>query len=230
MRGLKGQWRRARIWWRRIPLRTRLGVFVGAIAIAGLVWQHQSGLDEKTADQPTGQATTTAPADIDEGDDHDHDGHAIGEYQPDPSELLAPPDYTSEAAGVTAERFAANFASPNGNFDDWLARISPDVTAELQDQYRLTDIRNVPQTTVQSVTGPLNDLTATPVFQAAYSDGSRVEITVEMDIEGWKVTSVIPLDTPAPAPDPAAAPVPTPDPAAGPVPAPAAPPALEGRP
>ena len=132
-----------------------------------------------------------------EDHDHDDDGHALGEYQPDPSELPAPPDFSPEAARVTAERFATNFASPNGNRDDWLARISGDVMPELLDQYRLTDIRNVPQATVAQVSGPMAADPAAPTFHVVYSDGSSVEMTLEMAIDGWKVSSVVPVDSPA---------------------------------
>ena len=160
--------------WRRIPLRTRMGLLIAVVAIAGLAWQHNSG-GETAAPRPDQQAAQDGEINH---DDHDHGGHALGEYQPDPSELPAPPDFSPEAARVTAERFATNFASPNGNRDDWLARISGDVMPELLDQYRLTDIRNVPQATVAQVNGPMAADPAVPTFQVAYSDGSSVETTL----------------------------------------------------
>lgn len=190
---MKARLAQLRYQWRRVPLRTRMGLLIAVVAIAGLAWQHYSSVE------------TAAPGsdqqDAQEGeinhDGHDHDGHALGEYQPDPSELPPPPDFSPEAARVTAERFATNFASPNGNRDDWLARISPDVMPELLDQYRLTDIRNVPQATVAQVNGPMTADPAIPTFQVAYSDGSSVEATLEMAIGGWKVSSLVPLDIPA---------------------------------
>ena len=79
---------------------------------------------------------------------------------------------------------------------------------ELLDQYRLTDIRNVPQATVAHVNGPMAADPAVPTFQITYSDGSSVETTLEMAIGGWKVSSVVPVDSPAgpagPVPSPAA--------------------------
>jgi hypothetical protein len=181
-----------------------MGLLIAVVAVAGLAWQHYSSVETTT---PGSDLQAVQEGEINH-DDHDHDGHALGEYQPDPSELPPPPDFSPEAARVTAERFATNFASPNGNRDDWLARISPDVMPELLDQYRLTDIRNVPQATVAQVSGPMAADPAAPTFRVAYSDGSSVETTLEMAIDGWKVSSVVPVDSPAeptgPVPPPAA--------------------------
>ncbi len=205
--------------WRRIPLRTRMGLLIAVVAIAGLAWQHFSSV-ETTAPRPDQQAAQEGEINH---DDHDHSGHALGEYQPDPSELPPPPDFSREAARVTAERFATNFASPNGNRDDWLARISGDVMPELLDQYRLTDIRNVPQATVAHVTGPIAADPAVPTFQVTYSDGSSVETTLEMAVGGWKVSSVVPVDSPADPAGPVPSPAATADPVAPAVPEPAPP-------
>lgn len=217
MRARLGQ---LRYQWRRIPLRTRMGLLIAVVAIAGLAWQHNSGV-ETAAPRPDQQAADEGEVNHD-GHDHDHDGHALGEYQPDPSDLPPPPDFSPEAARVTAERFAANFASPNGNRDDWLARIGPDVMPELLDQYRLTDIRNVPQAIVTQVNGPMAADPVAATFQVAYSDGSSVEATLEMAVGGWKVSTVVPVDSPAepagPVPSPAA-----PEPVAPVAPEPAAP-------
>lgn len=210
--GLMKRWWQARIWWRQRSRGFKVGIIIGGIAVAGLVWQHYTVADmparqHEVAEQPN--ADEQAGEDLHAG--HDHSGHAHGEYQPDPTDLPPPPDYTTEAARAITERFAANFGAPNGNLEDWLARITPDVSEQLAEQYRLTDIRNIPQATVVSVTGPVNTQAASPAFQVAYSDGSRVEIAVDMDIEGWKVGSVVPLDaatSPEPAAPPAAAPAP----------------------
>lgn len=206
--------------WSRIPLRARMGLLVAVVAIAGLAWQHHYG-EPAAPPAPQEQAAEEGAINHD-GHDHGEDGHAHGEYQPDPSELPPPPDFSPEAARVTAERFATNFASPNGNRDDWLARVTPDVMPELADQYRLTDIRNLPQAAVTQVSGPLTGDAAAPTFQVDYSDGTRVETTLEMDISGWKVSTVVPVSTPVdPAgPAPAAEPAPPADPSA-PVPPPA---------
>lgn len=179
----------------KIPPRIRWALVLGLLAVAALTWQHYS----------TNQDSSTPTTATQSGSEHDEqDGHAHGEYQPDPSDLPPPPDFSTEAARTIVERFAANFASPNGNHADWLARIAPDVAPELADQYRLTDIRNVPQATVTSVTGPLNGDTLAPTFLAAYNDGAQIEITVGMDIEGWTVSSVVPAANPAVQPPPAA--------------------------
>jgi len=206
---MRARWAQLRWQLRRIPGRTKLGLAIAAVAIAGLVWQHYTGSDTPAAQG--GQSSVEATdehAGGDHGHDHGSDGHAHGEYQPDPSTMAPPPDFSPDAARVTASRFASNFASPNGNHDDWLARITPDVMPELLDQYRLTDIRNIPQTAVAQVNGPIGSNPAVPTYQVSYADGSRIEATLEMDSTGWKVSSVVPVDAPAsdvPAPTPAAA-------------------------
>ena len=205
---MRARLRQLGLQWRRIPLRTRIGVLIAAVAIAGLAWQHYNRADTASPAQPDQQRASAESGEVSH-DGHD-DGAAIGEYQPDPSELPPAPDFSPEAARASTERFAANFASADGNRDGWLARISPDVMPELLDQYRLTDIRNLPQAIVQQVSGPLTADTIAPTFEVAYSDGSRVEITVEMAIDGWKVSSVVPVDTPV---DPAG-PIPAGDPPA----------------
>ena len=197
------RWWQARIWWRRLSHGLKLGIVIGGIAVAGLVWQHYTAADMPAREQVAEQPSTDEQAGEDLHAGHDHDGHAHDEFQPDPTDLPPPPDYTTEAAHALTERFAANFASPNGNLQDWLARITPDVSEQLAGQYRLTDIRTIPQATVVSVIGPVSNQAASPVFEVAYSDGSRVQITVDMDIEGWKVGTVVPLDAatePGPAP------------------------------
>lgn len=196
--------------WRQIPRRTRLGVVIAVVAITGLLWQHYNAPQSlSTQDRQQNAAASTEHDHLGHG--HEDDGHAYGEYQPDPAALAPPPDFSPEAARTTVERFASNFASPNGNHDDWLTRISSDVMPELLNQYRLTDIRNVPQAKVVQVSGPVTRDLAAPAFQVSYSDGSRIEATVAMDITGWKVSSVVPLDAPgsaamlAPAPSGASA-------------------------
>lgn len=197
--------------WRQIPGRTRLGMVIAVVAIAGLAWQYNT---PQNAAPDTDTPSAAASADPHAGHDHGGDGHARGEYQPDPATMAPPPDYSTEAARITVERFASNFASPNGNHDDWLARIGADVMPELLDQYRLTDVRNIPQSVVVQVDGPMATNPAAPTFEVVYGNGARVEVTLEMDLAGWKVSSVVPVEAatpaepvPAPGPEPGATPV-----------------------
>jgi hypothetical protein len=185
--------------WRRIPARTRLGAAIAVIVVAGLAWQHHADVASTTA-APAGQQQTGL------------DGIALGE-QPavsaapvTPSELPAPVDGSIAAARGTAERFATNFATPNGDRDGWLARISADVSPELLGQYESTDLATVPQTTVSQVAGPMGADPGVATFQVDYADGSRLEATLELGAAGWKVSSVIPVERSAP---PAAAPTPS---------------------
>ena len=112
---MKARLAQLRYQWRRIPLRTRMGLLIAVVAIAGLAWQHYSSV-ETTAPESDQQAAQEGEINH---DGHDHDGHALGEYQPDPSELPPPPDFSPAAARVTAERFATNFAFPNGGAESF---------------------------------------------------------------------------------------------------------------
>jgi hypothetical protein len=180
-------------WWRRIPRRPQLGLAVAVLAVAALAWQHHSHAAAKPHDvAPPAAAAGSAP---DMGD-----APAVGQ--------LTPPTLTADAASqdaarAAAQRFATNFATPNGNRDDWLARISGDVSDQLAEQYRLTDIRNVTQADVASVDGPVRQEPGTITFDVDYSDGSRIEIRLEAGTEGWKAINVLPLTSLGvrPAPD-----------------------------
>lgn len=204
--------------WQRLSSRARIAMVVAAVAIAGLCWQHYGNPTpaQQAPAPPAATDTGTAIASA-----HDHEGHALGEYQPDPADLPPPPDFSPEAARHTVARFAANFAAPQDDRDQWLARLTPDVMPELADQYRLTDIRNVPAATVAQVRGPLRPDPVAPTFEVAYSDGSAVEATVAMATSGWKVATVVPVQLStaagaAPEPEPAvSAPPPAADPGAG---------------
>lgn len=124
-----------------------------------------------------------------------------------------PPDTSLAAAHATIERFARNFASPNGDHSDWLQRISGDVMPELLEQYRLTDIRNLPQATVAATTAVASDTVPSTyqVLQIQYSDGFRMEVVAEITAQGWKVSTVEPVESPPP-PTPAVAGPPLPMP------------------
>lgn len=194
-----------RVRWRALPGRLKLGLLIAALALVGLTWQHYA------ADTPPPPPPAAAnPADAHDhgadGDDgHDHgaaaeDGHAHGEYQlPDSGgapaaggSAPAAVDLSVDAARATAQRFATNFASPGGDRDGWLARISPDLLPDLANQYRMTDIRNVPQAAVTAVAGPITQAAAGMTFEVSYSDNSRIVVGVDMADSGWKVASVVP--------------------------------------
>jgi hypothetical protein len=182
-------------WWRRVPRRAHLGLAVAVLAIAALAWQHHSHAAAKPHDvAPPAAATAGSAPEM-------GDAPAVGQLAPptiDPSDAAA-----QDAGRAAAKRFATNFATPNGNRDDWLARISGDVSAQLAEQYRLTDIRNVTQADVTSVDGPVRQEPGTITFDVNYSDGSRIEIRLEAGAENWKVINVLPLtgDGVRPAPD-----------------------------
>jgi hypothetical protein len=186
---LKLRWWRLRGWLRRIPPRTRLGVAIALVAVAGLVWQHHSQTGQAAGpatQQPAASSAAPSAAAVsgDFGDNPD-----VGQLA---APTVAPQAASMDAARAVAQRFATNFGSPNGNRDDWLARISPDLSAQLMEQYRLTDIRNVTQAAVTSVAGPLDELSGAVAFRATYSDGSQTEIRLDLQADGWKVVNVLP--------------------------------------
>lgn len=188
----------ARSWWLRLPGRYLLGAVMVTVAIGGLAWQHHR--DETEASEPAQAPPVNAPAEA-HGDLGDT---SVGE--------LAPPTVSVDANSVAdartiAGRFATNFGSPNGNRDDWLARISPDVSPQLVEQYRLTDIRNVTQAAVSAVEGPVRQGPASVTFDVTYDDQSRIEIRMETGPDGWKAVNVLPLSSnglPAPSDEPSA--------------------------
>jgi hypothetical protein len=180
--------------WRTIPARIRLGAAAAVIAVAGLTWQHHADVARTPAapaaqQQPIGLGTAPGGQ------------PAVSAEPAPPSELPAPVDVSIAAARDTAERFATNFATPNGDRDGWLARISADVSPELLGQYESTDLATVPQTTVSQVAGPMGADPGVATFQVDYADGSRLEATLELGEAGWKVSSVIPVERSAPPAD-----------------------------
>ena len=191
--------RRVMAAWRRIPRGAQLGLAVAVLAVAALAWQHHSHVTAKPHDVAPPAVTAAAPA---PGSAPDlGDAPTVGQLAPP---TIGPSDAAAQdAARAAAQRFATNFATPNGSRDDWLARISGDVSAQLAEQYRLTDIRNVTQADVTSVDGPVRQEPGAIAFDVDYSDGSRIEIRLEAGPDGWKVINVLPLTSLGvrPAPD-----------------------------
>ena len=200
---------RPRLRWGGPRWRILLGAAVAVVAIVGLAWQHHQ--QHNTAAPTTPAQTTTA----------------VAAPPPDPGDLgdvsagqLEPPTVRVDVGAVAAARdvvtrFATNFGSPNGNRDDWLARISPDLSGQLIEQYRLTDIRNVTQAAVSAVDGPVRQAPASVTFDITYTDGSQIEVRLETGPDGWKAVDVVPRNSdglPAPADttsgDPQTSPVP----------------------
>ncbi|QNJ89959.1 hypothetical protein HZU40_00425 (plasmid) [Mycolicibacterium fluoranthenivorans] len=180
--------RRVMAAWRRIPRRAQLGLAVAALAVAALAWQHHSATaTPHDVAPPAAAAAAPAPGSApDLGD-----APTVGQLAPP---TIGPSDPAAQdAARATVQRFATNFATPNGNRDDWLARITGDVSAQLAEQYRLTDIRNVTQADVTSVDGPVHQEPGTITFDVDYSDGTRIEIRLEASTDGWNVINVLPL-------------------------------------
>jgi hypothetical protein len=161
-------------------------VIVAVIAVAGLTFEHHSHTEELAGRASSSQsAPAPAPAAGDYGDQPDQ--------QQLPAPTVAPQAASMDAARVVAQRFATNFATPNNNRDDWLARIGADVSPQLREQYQLTDIRNVNQATVTALVGPLDMLPGAVAFRASYSDGSQIDMHLELALDGWKVVNVVPV-------------------------------------
>lgn len=177
---------------RRPRPRVLLAAIIAVAAIAGLAWQHYHH------QQPPGTATPPAAS-----------VSAPAQTPGESFEQLAPPTVSLDAnsaadAKAVVNRFATNFGSPNGNHDDWLARLTPDVSLQLIEQFRLTDIRNVTQAAVTAVDGPVRQEPASMTFDVTYDDGSRIEVRAETGPGGWKAVNVLPLSSnglPAPAAD-----------------------------
>lgn len=169
--------------WRQIPGRIRLGAAIAIVAIAGLIWQHDAAGDAAGNQAPTHSA--------------ENPQHAQAQAE---ETAAAPATVTPDDARITATRFASNLASPNGSHDDWVKRLTPDTKADLLAQYQSTDITTVAQTSVTQVNGPMSTDPSVPTFAVSYGDGSRIQVTLELDASGWKVSSVVPV-SPAAGPD-----------------------------
>jgi hypothetical protein len=168
-------------------------VMAGVIAVTALMWQHTTN--------PGAHATLhAAPATPDTAATQTPDTDEFGNHPPVaqmPAPTLPPPAELLASATVVAERFATNFATANDSRDAWLAQIAPDVSAQLLDQYRLTDSRNLPHAALHALTGPLPAPPGAAVFDATYTDESGIEMWLEITAQGWKVMTVIPLPDPA---------------------------------
>lgn len=184
--------RRARMSLRRIPARVKVGVIVAIVAMAGLAWEHHSHTEQLAAVPPPQSAQAPAPGAGDYGDQPSQ------EQLPAPT--VAPQAASMDAARGVAQRFAGNFAAPNNNRDDWLNRIGADVSPQLREQYQLTDIRNVNQATVTALAGPLDALPGAVAFRASYSDGTEIQMHLELELDGWKIVNVVPVRTDVAAP------------------------------
>lgn len=195
----------------RIMRSRRARLVVGAVAAAaviiGLAWHHHHEVTAGQQQHPTTAVSAPVPAAPDPAD--------LGDTS---FEQLAPPTVALDAGSIAdtravVTRFATNFGTPNGNQDDWLARIRPDVSIQLIEQYRLTDIRNVTQAAVTAVDGPVAQEPASLTFDVTYDDGSRIEVRMETGPDGWKAVNVLPLSSnglPAPSGDLAGQPAPGP--------------------
>jgi hypothetical protein len=192
VRRLAARWWWLRAWLRRVPPRVRLGAAAAVVAMAGLLWQYSShhGAADHSAPSAAAPSTATMVAPRPGGATEWGDDPDVGQIA---APTVAPELASIEAAREVAQRFAANFASPNGDRDSWLARIDGDVSAQLMEQYRLTDIRNLTQATVASLQGPVSARDGAAAFRATYSDESHIEIRLELSAEGWKVVNVLPL-------------------------------------
>lgn len=222
-RALSHSWWRIRTLLRRTPGRVKLGIGIGVLALAGLIWQHDNPAPVPAAGRPAAavshdsgisaepSAADPAAAAAPDNGQNSNDAGAQG----DPTATVVP-DGSVEGARATAQRFATNFATPNGDAADWLNRISPDLSLQLETQYRSTDIRNVPQAGVQALTGPVSQQPGSMAFDVTYTDGNRIEVRVEMGTEGWKVINVLPLGAGAAGGAPAPAAADAPPPAASP--------------
>ena len=97
------------------------------------------------------------------------------------------PSAAAEArAAVT--RFVTAWAHPQWPRKKWLARVTPYATAELAADLKTTDPRNVPATTVVSVTA--ESATDTDATFLVVTDGARVSVVASSNGGRWKVASL----------------------------------------
>lgn len=185
-----------RLWWAlrrtagRISVRARWAALVAVVAVAAMAWQHAGS---QPAPAP-GAPAVHQPAAALMPDQAEQSDPGMFEQLPAPTAVADP---SPDAAREVATRFAGNFADPGRDLGGWLARITPDISAQLREQYQMADLRNIPQATVSSVVGPVSQLPGSMTFQIGYSDSTAILVRVETGLEGWKVDNVLPVGSEA---------------------------------
>lgn len=84
--------------------------------------------------------------------------------------------------------FVSAWAHPRWSREKWLAQVTPYATAELAADLETTDPRNVPATTIISVTA--ESATDTHAAYLVVTDGARVRVVANSNGGRWKVASV----------------------------------------
>ena len=165
-----------------------LAAIAGAAIVAALWWL----LNGSTTDGPTATIAPAAP------------------LTQEPPAPFAQPDFTTEvlvpttntpvptgqpATGTATDvvaGFAADYANPGAGKDDWLNRVSRWTSPQLTAGYRLTDPNRLPDAKFERLSLPLNNDSATVVFDAYY-DTMTLEIRVAFLHDRWQVIAA--LDT-----------------------------------
>ncbi|WP_102144342.1 hypothetical protein [Mycobacterium hubeiense] len=172
--------------------RRRWVIVVGALAgaaIAAALWWLLGG---RTAAGPTVTITPATPSDP--APTQPQPGPELTSEVPVPT-IDAPVPTGQPATGPAADvaaGFAADYGNPGTGKDDWLNRVSRWTAPLLADGYRLTDPNRLPSAQFQRLSAPLNNDSATIVYNAFY-DTMTLEIRVAFIGDRWQVIAA--LDT-----------------------------------
>lgn len=137
--------------WRQISSRTRLGMAIAIVAIAGLIWQHDAA---EVGRQPGAAAPVPARS-------VDAAAGAAGHAE----ETAAAPVTVTPTTPGSPPHGSRRTWLPNGNHDNWVARLTPDTKADLLAQYQSADIATVTQAAVTQVNGPMSTDPSVPTFR-----------------------------------------------------------------
>ena len=163
-------------------------VIVGVILGGGLLWWLMADRSDTTS---TTVIITPAPTSAPPNDAHPPEDSSDA---PVPT-VDAPPPTGQPATGPAAQvaaGFAADYGNPGAGKDDWLARVSRWTSPQLTDGYRMTDPNRLPEAVFQHLSPPLNNDSATIVYDATY-DTMTLEIRLAFVEDRWQVISA--LDT-----------------------------------
>lgn len=166
---------------RRFQIMTRtvgaIGVVAGAVTVLHIASWFNTAQYESEKAAYTASVTTPTTG-----------GMVFQPIQPAP-ETQPPSD---PEAAATARRFTTTWLSGHNtkNKAAWVGKLEPDTTPKLLDLLRLADPRNVPNTTIKSVTATTTGLVSKATVQLA--DGSAVVVTLAGGPGLWSVTNILP--------------------------------------
>lgn len=164
---------------------------VAGLALSGMLWWL---IDGRGSDQPP---VTITPASSSQQTPAPGAQPDIATDIPVPTTNTPVPTGNPATGTATevARNFAADYANLGGGKDGWFNRISRWTSPQLTAGYRLTDPHRLPDATFQRLGPPLNNDSATVVYDAYY-DTMTLEIRLAFLGDRWQVISALDAQPP----------------------------------